>query len=146
MIEELDPRSCEESAVALILALRPHLGDHASVHRVLLGCADAGYRMVGIRDDSNVVVALAGFRLVVSLRNPRSLYIDDLVVDPISRRCGYATRLLSWLDDEALRLGCTALQLDTGHTRFDAHRRYLAAGYSITAHHLSKNVEVCDPS
>jgi hypothetical protein len=48
--------------------------------------------------------------------------------------------LLRWLDDEARRLGCAEVHLDSASHRHDAHRRYLSSGYIIPALHFAKEV------
>lgn len=67
------------------------------------------------------------------------LYVDDLSTHPDSRRRGHANALLEWLLEEARRLDCDQLHLDSGVEldRADAHRLYLNAGLVISAHHFA---------
>ena len=46
---------------------------------------------------------------------------------------------MRWLFEEAGRLGCDSLHLDSGvgPDRFDAHRLYLNHGLSIIGHHFA---------
>jgi len=125
-------------------ALRPDFTDE----RVFAGHVDgvlrpAGYRLVGcFVSPREQAVAVAGFRVSDSLAWGHYLYVDDLCTLPQARRRGHARALLAWLVQEARRLGCAQLHLDsgTGPDRFDAHRLYHAAGLSIHSHHFARAV------
>jgi GNAT superfamily N-acetyltransferase len=98
-----------------------------------------GYRMVGVLPEHQEdAVAVAGFRVATSLSWGRHLYIDDLSTMPAARGQGFAGRLLAWARDEAARLDCRGIHLDSGvgPSRFTAHRLYLKSGYGIIAHHF----------
>lgn len=103
----------------------------------------AGYRLVGVfvRDHESAV-AVAGFRTGDSLAWGRYLYVDDLSTARDARRRGHAGALLDWLIEEARRLGCQQLHLDsgTGAERFDAHRLYHAHGLAIHSHHFARGL------
>ena len=83
---------------------------------------------------------MAGFRRFHTLSWGDQLYIDDLVTQEAHRRQGHAHRLLEWVLAEALRLGCGQVHLDSAPHRHAAHRRYLTAGYRISAFHFSREV------
>lgn len=98
-----------------------------------------GYRVV-YAPVNGKAGAVAGFRVGRSLSWGRYLYIDDLVTDSGMRSLGLGQRLMNWLFDEAVRLGCEAIHLDSGVHRFDAHRFYMRNGLEIRAHHFSRIV------
>lgn len=122
--------------------LRPHVGDEAEfVRRVDEVQRAEGYRLVAVFEDgADDAVAAAGFRLRNMLAWGRVLYVDDLSTLPSARRRGYGRALLDWLAEEARRLDCGELHLDSGvgPTRADAHRLYLNAGLQITSHHFAR--------
>ena len=123
-------------------ALRPHHGDcDAFVRRVDQVQRPQGYRLVGAFEDDRVV-AVAGFRVIENLAWGRSLYVDDLSTLAEARRRGHAARLLEWCAEEAARLGCDELHLDSGlgPERADAHRLYFNQGLRITAFHFATRV------
>jgi GNAT superfamily N-acetyltransferase len=100
-----------------------------------------GYRLIGaFLPDQEQAVAVAGFRVGHSLAWGQYLYIDDLSATPEARREGHAGALLEWLVQEARRLGCGQLHLDsgTGRERFDAHRLYHAYRFAIHSHHFAR--------
>ena len=99
-----------------------------------------GYRLVGaFTPERGSAVAVAGFRTGESLAWGHYLYVDDLSTAAASRRQGHAGALLDWLIDEARKLGCSQLHLDsgTGRERFDAHRLYHNHGLAIHSHHFA---------
>jgi GNAT superfamily N-acetyltransferase len=98
-----------------------------------------GYRLVGsFEAGEEDAAAVAGFRLGHSLAWGYFLYVDDLVTREAYRSRGHAGALMDWLVDEARRLGCDQLHLDSGSQRHDAHRFYLAQGLLISGFHFAR--------
>jgi GNAT superfamily N-acetyltransferase len=124
--------------------LRPHVGDEASfVRRVDDVQRPEGYRLVGAFEEGKEdALAVAGFRVGHMLAWGRFLYVDDLSTLPSGRRRGHARALLEWLAEEARRLGCEELHLDSGvgADREDAHRLYMNARLRITSHHFARRL------
>jgi GNAT superfamily N-acetyltransferase len=131
-------------AFAAMQALRPHYADEDEfVQRVDDVQRAEGYRLVGVFEDgTRHAVAVAGFRIGHMLAWGRFLYVDDLSTLPEARRRGYGRKLLDWLGDEARRLDCEQLHLDSGVTaeRYDAHRLYLNAGLAISSFHFARRL------
>ncbi|HWM64091.1 MAG TPA: GNAT family N-acetyltransferase [Solirubrobacterales bacterium] len=125
-------------------ALRTALADEdAFVQLVDEEQRPEGYRLVGVFEEGvPEAVAVAGFRAIHTLAWGHCLYVDDLSTLPTARRRGYGRDLLEWLLEEAKRLGCDQLHLDSGVgiDRADAHRLYLNAGLVIAAHHFARDV------
>ncbi|MEO7001043.1 MAG: GNAT family N-acetyltransferase [Ktedonobacterales bacterium] len=103
-----------------------------------------GYRLVAAFDDAEgaatTAVAAAGFRFLHTLAWGAYLYVDDLVTLPQYRGQGHAHALLQWIEQEAERLGCEQLHLDSGSQRHTAHRFYLNHGFDIIAHHFKRDL------
>jgi GNAT superfamily N-acetyltransferase len=102
-----------------------------------------GYRLLGVfSPDREPAVAVAGFRVGDNLAWSHHLYVDDLSTAPEARHQGHAGALLEWLIEEARRLGCGQLHLDSGvgPERFDAHRLYHNHGLSIHSHHFARGL------
>lgn len=130
-------------AHAAMAALRPHWADApAFVRRIDEVQRPEGYRLVGaFEDGAEHASAVAGFRLVHNLAwGDSCLYVDDLSTAPDARRRGLAGALMDWLVEEATRLGCEQLHLDSGTVpeRYDAHRLYMNKGLAITSHHFAR--------
>ncbi|HEX5169461.1 MAG TPA: GNAT family N-acetyltransferase, partial [Cyclobacteriaceae bacterium] len=62
---------------------------------------------------------------------------DDLSTLPDHRKKGYGKMLLEYIIQLARAENLDAIHLDSGHTRFDAHRLYLNLGFKIVAHHFA---------
>jgi GNAT superfamily N-acetyltransferase len=124
-------------------ALRTHHDDlDAFVRRVDEVQRPEGYRLLGAFDEAGRCLAVAGFREVNTLAWGHVIYVDDLSTHPDGRRRGYGRALLEWVADEAARLGCDQVHLDSGveANRLDAHRLYLNTGMRITSFHFAKPV------
>jgi GNAT superfamily N-acetyltransferase len=124
-------------------ALRTHYEDESAfVERIDTVQRAEGYRIVGVFEEEPHALAVAGFRVAHMLAWGRYLYIDDLSTLPEARRRGYGRQLLDWLTEEARRLDCDQLHLDSGATpdRYDAHRLYLNSGLDITSHHFARKL------
>jgi len=81
-------------------------------------------------------------RAFAAMAEGRVLYIDDLSTLPAARRRGHARALLEWCAEEASRLGCATLQLDSnvGPERLDAHRLYLNCAMRISSYHFLRRL------
>jgi GNAT superfamily N-acetyltransferase len=140
-------REIQESETALaypaMRALRTDLESEAAFARHVDDVMrPEGYRLAGAFDEGTEhAVAVAGFRVTHLLAaGGASLYVDDLSTLPEARRRGHARALLDWTLEEARRLGCKQVELDSavGPTRADAHRLYMNAGMQITAFHFGR--------
>ncbi|HEX2087105.1 MAG TPA: GNAT family N-acetyltransferase [Solirubrobacteraceae bacterium] len=140
-VRELPAGETARAARAL-LELRPHLRTPAALaERVDAVQRPEGYRLIGAFEGSDEdASAAAGFRVVEMLAWGRALYVDDLVTLPERRGRGHADALFAWLDEEAARLGCDQLHLDSGvgPERADAHRFYFRHGLRITSYHFAR--------
>lgn len=123
-------------------ALRPNHDDREGfVARVDEDLRPQGYRLLGaFEDDPGQAVGVLGFRPQAQLNLGDTLYVDDLSVLPAARRGGVASALLDAVVAEARRLGCTAVTLDSGYQRRDAHALYLRYGFAMVSHHFALGV------
>jgi GNAT superfamily N-acetyltransferase len=133
-----------ELAFGAMRALRPQLSGKAEfVARVDERQRPQGYRLVAaLPNGGGPAAAVAGFRELDSLAWGHAIYVDDLSTAPDSRRAGLAGRLIGWLLEEAGRLGCDALHLDSGFgpSRTDAHRLYFNSGLAVIGLHFARAV------
>jgi GNAT superfamily N-acetyltransferase len=142
-LREILPPDTGVAAPAL-QALRPHYTSEAKVvDDVDKLLRPEGYRLVGVFEDGTEhALAVAGFRVEHMLARGKYLYVDDLSTLPEARRRGYGRQLLDWLADEARRLECDRLHLDSAvrAERIDAHRLYFNAGLAIEAYHFAREL------
>lgn len=118
--------------------LRPHIAEGQFLSRVR-SQEKAGYRLAFV-EQSDAVVAVAGFRVGENLAWGRFLYVDDLVTLPSCRSNGFGASLLSWLREFAIRNGCVQMHLDSGIQRKDAHRFYEREGMSMASFHFLESI------
>ncbi len=123
----------------IIAQLRPHIEPHELVDRVR-DQERAGYQLIFIREEDQVV-AIAGYRISLSLAWGRFLYVDDLVTAGLERSHGYGQQLMDWMLDKARQAKCDSFHLDSGVQRHAAHRFYFRNQLSITSHHFSMELE-----
>lgn len=123
----------------VLFELRPHLLAVEFVPMVSEMISE-GYQLAFIEEDGKAVAAI-GYRYLQYLYNGKHIYIDDLSTLPAARGKGYAGKLLGFVEAEARAKGYTAVTLDSGHHRYDAHRLYLNNGFKIVAHHFSKTLK-----
>jgi GNAT superfamily N-acetyltransferase len=125
--------------------LRTYWDDEAAfVERVDSVQRPEGYRLVaGFLPHDSRASAVAGFRQVHNLAWGDTLYIDDLSTRRDARRHGLASALMTWLFEEARRLGCNAVHLDSGvgAEREDAHRLYFNHRLRITSYHFARELD-----
>jgi GNAT superfamily N-acetyltransferase len=130
-------------AAPALLELRPHHGSPEALASRIDVQRGAGYRVVAAFDPGEEhAAAAAGFRILDSLAWGHFVYVDDLVTRAASRGRGHADAVMAWIEAEALREGCTDLQLDSGVQleRQDAHRFYFRHGMRISSYHFSKGL------
>jgi predicted N-acetyltransferase YhbS len=101
-----------------------------------------GYSLVCIEHD-DIVQSVAGYRILENLHYGKFLYVDDLVTWAEGKRNGFASRLFDWLLQQATEEGCSALVLDSGVQRFEAHRFYLQHRMDIVVHHFLLRLAGC---
>ncbi|KND37812.1 hypothetical protein IQ60_01925 [Streptomyces europaeiscabiei] len=115
--------------------LRPHIASEDEFVGRWKVQQDEAYRIVFLEQDGEVRAA-AGFRIVHSMAWGRAVYLDDLCALTEHQGAGLGRAVLGFVQDEARRLGCGAVHLDTGYHRRRAHRTYLRSGFELSLHHL----------
>jgi GNAT superfamily N-acetyltransferase len=138
MVREIE-RGESHIAAAALIELRPHFESVEALAARIDVQRDTGYRIVAslVGDEA---AAVGGFRVNETTFAGRMLYIDDLVASSAHRRRGHADAVVKWIEEEALRLGCDTLHLDSGvgADREDAHRFYFNHGMRIASYHFAK--------
>ncbi|HQY22707.1 MAG TPA: GNAT family N-acetyltransferase [Gammaproteobacteria bacterium] len=118
------------------LELRPTLSDVQSFTQQILNQQKDGYEIIAIIEDEEVMACI-GFRMMTMLAWGKILYIDDLITKEKWQRRGYGKILLEHITKIAKDNQCNQVHLDTGYTRYNAHRIYLNQGFEFHCHHLA---------
>ncbi|MEU9148451.1 GNAT family N-acetyltransferase [Streptomyces sp. NPDC048349] len=138
-IIDLEPGDARltDDLLPVLLELRPHLTEDL-FRAVLAEGQSQGLRFTAAYDGDGVCVGAAGWRIVANTCLVRKLYVDDLVTAETARSTGVGHALLAHLEEHARAAGCTALTLDSGTQRTDAHRFYFRERMAVTAFSFEK--------
>ncbi len=121
----------------VLLQLRPQYSQEALIEQILLQ-QKGGYRVAYVLDENkDEVLSVAGFVMGQKLAWQKHIYVDDLVTNEAHRSTGAGRLLIDWLKQYGRKQGCQQLHLDSGVSRFAAHRFYLREGFNITSHHFA---------
>jgi GNAT superfamily N-acetyltransferase len=128
-----------ERALPVLRELRPRLTAE-SLAAIYAEGYPQGLRFTAATGDDGEVLGVAGWRIIANTNAGRMLYVDDLVTAEAARSGGVGGALLAELAKRATAAGCTALELDSGVHRYDAHRFYFRERMAITAHHFGRTL------
>jgi GNAT superfamily N-acetyltransferase len=122
-------------AEAVHRQLRPHLP--AAYAQRMREVFAAGAEMA-VAVDGEEVRGVTVFRMLNRTVSGLDLYCDDLVTDETKRSSGVGHTLISYMESLARERGCSALTLDSGSQRQQAHKFYFREGLTVTAFHFVK--------
>ncbi|MFD9518371.1 GNAT family N-acetyltransferase [Streptomyces sp. NPDC059979] len=131
-----DPRLTAD-LLPVLLELRPHLTEERFLG-VLAEGHGQGLRFTAAYDADGACVGAAGWRIVANTSMVRMLYVDDLVTAATARSTGVGHALLAHLEEHGRAADCTALTLESGTQRADAHRFYFRERMAVTAFAFEK--------
>jgi GNAT superfamily N-acetyltransferase len=134
-LQELDTPVLQRAGFALMRELRPHLTDEAAFAEQIARQYAQGYRLLGAYLGERVV-GLIGYRAMENTVYGRFVYVDDLVIDTGERQRGLGAFLITTVRNEARRLGCQHLVLDTGLHMALAQRFYFRQGLLARGMHF----------
>jgi GNAT superfamily N-acetyltransferase len=100
--------------------------------------AGGGRMVVAVADGE--VLGVAVYRAYEDTFNGRKFYCDDLVTTEGRRSTGVGHALMQFMEEEAVRCGCTAFALDSGVQRKDAHRFYFREGMYVVSFNFKKDI------
>lgn len=138
-IIDLEPGDARltQDLLPVLTELRPHLTEELFLS-ILAEGQSQGLRFTAAYDAEGACVGAAGWRIVATTFQVRKLYVDDLVTSEAARSGGVGHALLAHLEEHARAAGCTALTLDSGTQRTDAHRFYFRERMAVAAFSFEK--------
>ena len=134
---EVPPRSPLWQHAAPVLRELRTMRSLEELERIGSDGAHQGLRFLGAFGDDDECLGVAGWRIVINTSAANKLYVDDLVTTASQRSTGVGRALLDELKTIGRAAGCSSIELDSGVTRYRAHRFYLREGFDIVAHHFS---------
>lgn len=122
-IYELTSQAEILKAYPIMHQLRTHLDEKAYLDLVMEAKEKDRYRLFALSNQEEIV-AMIGFKPMITLYYGRFIWVCDLVVDQHQRSNGYGEKLLSYVEDWAIDNQYENIALSSGLQRTDAHRFY----------------------
>jgi GNAT superfamily N-acetyltransferase len=110
-------------AFPVIKQLRPHLNESSFLELAVAAQLEDKYKMFALLEDG-IVVAVIGFKPMITLSSGRYIWICDLVTDAKQRSKGYGEKLLNYVEEWGRENNYNSVSLSSGVQRMDAHRFY----------------------
>ncbi|MFC5602512.1 GNAT family N-acetyltransferase [Sporosarcina koreensis] len=122
-IKELHSEKEILEAFPVMNQLRTHLDEKAYLDLVLEAKEKDMYRLFALYNQEEIV-AVTGFKPMITLYYGRFVWVCDLVTDNSKRSNGYGEKLLSYVHEWAKDYGYNSVALSSGLQRTEAHRFY----------------------
>lgn len=123
VIKELHSNQEILEAFSVMKQLRSHLEKYDYLELVKEAKEVDMYKIVGLYE-ANQIVAVVGFKPMITLYYGRFVWVCDLVTDVNQRSKGYGERLLTYVHNWAEENGYKSVALSSGMQRLEAHRFY----------------------
>lgn len=122
-IKELQTQPEVIEAFPVMNQLRTHLDVETYLELVLEAQEKDRYKMFALMDEGEIV-AVTGFKPMITLYYGRFVWVCDLVTDMNKRSKGYGEKLLSYVHEWAQEHNYESVALSSGIQRTEAHRFY----------------------
>ncbi|MGE6204455.1 GNAT family N-acetyltransferase [Guptibacillus hwajinpoensis] len=124
MIKEMTTKEHWREAFHVMKELRHHLDEVNYLALVEEAREKDSYRLFALYQD-NQIVAVTGFKPMITLYYGRFVWVCDLVTSGQHRSKGYGEKLLSFVENWAMEHGYESVALSSGLQKKEAHRFYL---------------------
>lgn len=122
-IRELQSNKEILEAFPVMNQLRTHLDEETYLELVLEAKETDSYKLLALFAGEDIV-ALIGFKPMITLYYGRFVWVCDLVTDAQKRSKGYGEKLLTFVHDWAKENNYESVALSSGLQRTVAHRFY----------------------
>lgn len=123
MIQALHTEDEILAAFPVMKQLRTHLDQTTYLALVKEAQEVDQYQMAALYD-ANEIVAVVGFKPMITLYYGRFVWVCDLVTATDKRSNGYGEKLLTYVEEWAKQNNYQSVALSSGLQRTDAHRFY----------------------
>src|SRR5690625_1771456 len=138
-IKELQSQKEILEAFPVMNQLRTHLDEKVYLDLVTEAKERDMYQLFALYDLGEIV-AVTGFKPMITLYYGRCVWVCDLVTDNNKRSNGYGDILLSYVHEWAKENGYQSVALSSGLQRTEAHRFYEEKmGYDKVSYVFKKN-------
>lgn len=103
----------------------------------MIACND--YKMVA-GFDNDKIVAVSGFWVSRMLYCGRYLQVSNLIVDENNRGLGIGKKILKYLENKAISMGCNKIVLDSYTENKKSHSLYYGENFYIRGFHFMKDL------
>lgn len=122
-IKQLVTTSEIAAAYPIMKQLRTHVNENDYMMLVQEAMDKDGYHLFALYD-AGQIVAVTGFKPMITLYYGRFVWVCDLVTDEVKRSNGYGEQLLQFVEKWAKKHQYTSVALSSGLQRQQAHRFY----------------------
>lgn len=122
-VKELKSHDDIIKAFPVMKQLRTHLTEDSYVDLVKDAQENDRYKILALSDKDDIV-AVIGFKPMITLYYGRFVWVCDLVTDVKQRSNGYGEKLLTYVHEWAKKNNYESVALSSGLQRLDAHRFY----------------------
>lgn len=122
-IKELQSQDEIRQAFPVMNQLRTHLDEKTYLVLVAEAMERDMYKLFALYDEKEIV-AVTGFKPMITLYYGRFVWVCDLVTSETKRSHGYGERLLSYVHEWAKENNYASVALSSGLHRTEAHRFY----------------------
>lgn len=141
IIKELQTSEEIKEGFPVVKQLRTHLDEEAYLDLVLEAQVKDSYKIFALFEDEKIV-AVTGFKPMITLYYGRFVWVCDLVTDSDSRSKGYGKALLEFVHEWAGENGYDSVALSSGLEKTEAHRFYEdKMGYDKVSYVFKNSVE-----
>lgn len=123
MIKEMKTKEQWLEAFQVMQELRQHLDEKTYLDLVEEAHQKDMYRIYALYDGDELV-AVTGFKPMITLYYGRFVWVCDLVTSEQHRSKGYGKKLLTFVENWALENGYQSVALSSGVQKKEAHRFY----------------------
>ncbi|WP_226659097.1 GNAT family N-acetyltransferase [Pseudalkalibacillus hwajinpoensis] len=123
MIKEMRTKDQWREAFQVMQELRHHLDEKTYLALVEEAHLKDMYRLYALYDGGELV-AVTGFKPMITLYYGRFVWVCDLVTSEQHRSKGYGEKLLAFVENWAVENGYQSVALSSGVQKKDAHRFY----------------------
>lgn len=120
MIQQMYPKMTLEKYESFLSEMVPH-----------------NYTQIAVFEDEKCI-GITGCWASTKLWSGKYLEIDNFVVHPDYRSKGIGKMLTDFVEQKAIKMGCTNIVLDAYTSNFAAHRFYYNQGYGPKGFHFVK--------